>query len=355
MGKNKSIRNIISLACVIGGLLGTIYSTVKAENPKPEVDLDQNVEISVNLEDDSRFMSVDLYRIGEYNGEEFVYLSNYLQLVDKDYYALDTEKEKDASVAVIAKYIKEHPEIKTDFTLKVQGEAKTKELPLGLYLIIQNEGDHNSELRKNIVVEAPLYDEKENIYLYDIPLYPKWDRTIWFSFRPEVVYPLSIVILLGICLLLCLFSTRMVRSLGMTSIFILAGLLGMKIGMTVTMEFIWLMMFFVFFAFMSVGILWMLASIIGGSVKKSVAIDSVKKKMYWIVPVLSGGAGSFIIYNYVSKAWWFYIAIPAGVVLIGEIIQYKRKDKEVVFHTYEDLIELPIMPLESTEDKTEGE
>ena len=36
-------------------------------------------------------------------------------------------------------------------------------------------------------------------------------------------------------------------------------------------------------------------------------------------------------------------SIPAAVVVIGEIIQYLRRGKEVVFHTYEDLLDLPIV------------
>lgn len=342
-------RMIIGIVCVVILLItmsGT-WMSVSAAEEKPLVDMDQEVEISILLEDESRFMEVDLYLIGEYKEDEFRYLPAYRELVDKDYYALDTDRQRDESVETIAAYIKGGNDIMPDVNLQItNGVGKTNEIPLGLYLIIQNDGNHNSELDKNIIVEAPLYDEEQNIYLYDISLYPKWERSIWFSFRPEVIYPLEIILLLGICTLLCIFSTRLVRSLCFFATFLLAGLVGMQVGLSMTKEFIWLMVFFVVFAFLGVGILLLLLGILGGLFKKSKFVDFMKKQMIWIVPILAGVAGGYIIYEYIAKEWLYFIVIPAVVVIIGEIIQYTQRDKEVVFHTYEDLIDLPILATE---------
>ena len=337
---------IICIMTVVVGLMAASGTRLpaRAEDAKPEVDTNRKVTITVNLEDESRFMGIDLYHIGTYDGEKFTYLPEYRKLVEKDYYALDTTRKKDESVQVLAEYLEENQQIKPDASIRlVKGKGKTAKLPQGLYLIVQNDEDHNSELEKVIVTEAPLFDEEQNIYLYDIRLFPKWERTIWFSFRPEVVYPLELVLLLSICLLLCLSGTRLLRSLGSATVFLLSGLFGMKICSYISTQFIWSMVFFTTTAFLGVGVLWMILGILGGAVKKSGAFQSAKKQLNRIVPILSGAAGAYLIYRYISKEWWCFAAIPAAFVVTGEIIRYLRRGKEVVFHTYEDLLELPIV------------
>jgi len=339
--KAVCIKSMVAGVLIFGFLISAMCCYAQADNIVPEVDMNQKIDISIFLEDESRFMEVELYRIGQYDGDKFTYLTQYRELVDKDYYALDTVKQKDASVKIIANYIENHKDIVPDASLcVVKGEGKTKDLPIGLYLIIQNDGNHNAELDKAVLTEAPLFDEIQNIYLYDICLYPKWERSIWFSFRPEVVYPLETVMLLTICFLLCIYSTRLIRSLGFLTIFLVSGLLGMRLGMEITKEFIWLMFFYVGFAFLGIGLAWMIFAIAGGALKKSDKFGIVKRNMYRIVPVFSGLFGGYILYRFVSKAWWCFVLIPSVTVCIGEVVQYIRKDKETVFYTYEDLLKL---------------
>lgn len=323
----------------------------------PQVDMSQKATLAITLEDESRFMGVDIYQVGEHDGTEFKFFPQYRDLVDKDYYALDSERQKSESCQLIEKYIKKNADIKADYSVNiVNGEAKLQELPLGVFIVVQNEGDHNAQLRKTLIVEAPLLDEEQNIYLYDIELYPKWDRTVWFSFRPEVVFPLVIVLLLIICVLLCIFSTRMVNALMGLTVFLLAGLGGMKLGMVVTGEFIWLLVFFVVFAFLGLGIVGAVFGMVNRPIKKLGLNKVIQRQLVWIIPIFAGIAGGYIVYSFVSTKWWFFAAIPGAVVVVGEIIQYLRRDKEVIFYTYDDLLKLSILQKEDEKQTvTEGE
>ena len=318
---------------------GNTNSDKTEESSANVVNQDLTIEITVNLEDETVFMGISVYRIGEYNGENFVYSENVRSLHKKEYYVLDRESDQYEAAQTIADYIKETGEIVPVAMIDVKnGIGTVGELPVGLYLLMQNDMDYNSKLLSPFLVEAPAYSSRTSEYLYEIRLFPKWEKTVWFSFRPEVVNPLGLVIILLCCLLLALVGSKLFRVLSLSLFAVLFGFLGMKGALLVTNEHLWLMVIFVSTAFLGIGLLYggyylFVHRFISGNFK-----EKAHKQLIWITPILAFLIAAVTVKHYLSTDIIFWLVIPAVIAVIGFVLQLIGRKNHRNFYTYDDLL-----------------
>lgn len=303
-----------------------------------KVDNNLTIELTVNLEDDSRFMGVSVYLVGEYDGNHFAYSDAVKGAVKKDYYLLDRAADRYAAARSIAEYIEETKALTPVAEISVvNGIGSVKGLPVGLYLLVQNGEDYNSRLVTAFLTEAPDSSSTGEL-LYDIKLFPKWERTVWFSFRPEVINPLGIVVILGCCLLLALFGSGMFRALIFALIAGLCGYLGMKGAMQMTDEYLWYMVVFVSTAFLGVGVLYTIYRLTLHRLFSGRAKQAMYRQMFWITPLLALLISAPVVRFYVSSNILFWLVIPGVIAVLGFVIQLIGRKDSRNYRTYEDLL-----------------
>lgn len=315
-----------------------ISVNAKEKEEKPDILIDEPVSISVNLENESRFMGVDVYQIAEFSKGEFLYLEPYSNLDITPYRKLTRGADIADTAETIADYIEEKKIEPTASINCKKGYGKAENLSVGVYLLIQNEDDCNARLKKINVVEAPLWSEETEEYLYEIHLFPEWERVIWFSFRPEVVFPLMRVIALLLCLAICIFGPRLIKNAFFGATAMLSGLLGMKLGMMINGSFLALMLFFVLFAFIGLGIVMFLSILSDRILKKAYLYDFLQKKQFWIVPLMGAFLFSYFVHLWYISSLPVVLGIFAALSGLGIYLRYLKKDEQIIFHTYDDLL-----------------
>ena len=310
----------------------------KEKEEKPDILVDEPVSISVNLEDESRFMGVDIYQIAEFSGGEFRYLKTYRNLDITPYRKLSRGSDIADMAETIADYIAAEKIEPTASINCKKGIGKAENLSIGVYLLIQNKDDCNARLKKMNVVEAPSWSEETEEYLYEIHLFPEWERVIWFSFRPEVVFPLMRVIALLLCLAICIFGPRLIKNAFFGATAMLSGLLGMKMAMVVNGSFLAYMLFFVLFAFIGLGMVMFLSMLSDSILKKAYLYDFLQKKQFWIVPLLGAFFFSFFVHLWYISSLPVVLGIFVALSGLGIYLRYLKKDEQIIFHTYDDLL-----------------
>lgn len=310
----------------------------KEKVEKPDILVDEPVSISVNLEDESRFMGVDVYQIAEFRKGDFCYVEPYCNLDITPYRKLSRGSDIADMAETIVDFIEaEKIEPTAEINCK-KGIGKAENLSVGVYLLIQNEEDFNASLKKTYVVEAPLWSEETEEYLYEIHLFPEWERVIWFSFRPEVVFPLMRVIALLLCLAICIFGPRLIKNAFFGATAMLSGLLGMKMAMVVNGSFLAFMLFFVLFAFIGLGMVMFLSMLSDSILKKAYLYDFLQKKQFWIVPLLGAFFFSFFVHLWYISSLPVVLGIFIALSGLGIYLRYLKKDEQIIFHTYDDLL-----------------
>lgn len=339
-------KNILLMMTVIVVFLCFPLS-IKAENAKeeiPTIDENRRVSISINLDDNSRFMGISLYRIADYKNNRFEYLDSYNKLDIPKYYKLSREADKKAAASVISKYIKEN-NIQPDYDVKLTGgKASISDLGIGVYLIMQNDNDENATLKDFILVEAPKLIDEE--YQYDFILKPKYTKKIWFAFRPEVVYPITIVIGMLIGLIMCIFGAKVFRSSFMLACFILMGLVGMHLGRRINASFLALLVFFILFAFIGLALVMFLDAAFIAPFRKTKAAPKAQRAGNYLTAIIGAALFSTLLYFFVLPQIMITSIVFAGLGISGLIIQYLRRDKYIIFYTYEDLIATELKTVE---------
>lgn len=306
-----------------------------------KIDINEKINITVDLKDNSRFMGINVYQVGTYDGQKFLYKDEYKALVDRDYYNINRESEKQADVEKFYEYLDENKDVIPTAKMEVRkGFGKIEGLPLGIYLLRQNEEDKNARLTSNILVEAPQISLTLNRYIYEIDVLPRWENVAWFSFRPEVINPLITILGLIICFLLSFFGSTMFQSLFYSASFLFLGLIGFNLGKDFLSEYIWLMVIFLISAFIGIGLLWMVIGLIA-KIKFSKRISRfLRKQLIWITPIVAFYFASQIIKNNISENFIFSIIIPAVISASGMVVQFVRRKHIKVFYTYDDLLNL---------------
>lgn len=329
-----------SFFMIISSLFLTIRAEAKTLQDRPDIKADENVTISVDLQDTSRFLGIDVYQIAEYRDGEFVYTKTYEALSLTPYRRLTGKAEIADMGSTVASYIKDE-KIKPATTIQCKkGMGESGKLPVGVYLLMQNDDDCNASLNTVTVVEAPAWSDETGEYLYELHEYPKWERVIWFSFRPEVVYPLLRVCTLILCVLLCIVGARLLRNALFIGSALFCGFIGMKMGEEVNASFLALMLFFGLFAFLGLGFMQILLMIIRDLIKRDCLYRILQKKQFWIMPVVGAGLFSYLIYLWFAIDIWICVTIFGLLALLGTYLQYIRKDEQIIFHTYDDLLRL---------------
>ena len=332
-------------------LSGMGYGTARAEEAageKKNSDAEESVsaawpensiEITVNLEDEARFMGISLFLVGEYDGEHFVYSDEVRSIMKKEYYLLDRVSDQYEAAQQIAEYIEETGAITSIAGISVkEGIGTVNKLPNGLYLLVQNDEDFNSKLTTPFFVEAPTYSSDTSEYLFDIKLFPKWERVVWFSFRPEVVNPIGIVGILLCCLLLALFGWKLFRMVSFVLLFGLIGFLGMKGAMSFTDEYLWYMVVFVSTAFLGIGVLYGLYHLTLRRLATEKVKNAVNRQLVWFTPILAFVIAAATVRYCLSEKLLFWLVIPGAVAVIGFVIQLIGRRNNRAFYTYEDLL-----------------
>ena len=300
------------------------------------------VDITVELEDTSRFMGVAVYRIGDYVDGDFTYVTPYRDLVNYDYFEVLKENTKESHVLKISEYIQDN-ELPYDYLIKVvNGTGKIEGLEPGLFLLIQDEkSDFNAQLKKTVLIEGPTYDSVTKEDLFDIRSYPQWEKTTWFTFRPEVARPLSIAILLLSCVLLCILGTRSVKFVIFLIPFSAVGMLSLVLSEFAEFKFLEMMLVYVLAGFIGVGFSYLLLNTFRTIFKNTGFLSFLNKNSFWITTLIGAPAGAFIVYKLVSQNMIFYAVIPGVFFVFGFIWQLVNRKKIPQFHNYEDLISLP--------------
>ena len=350
--KEKNKLNILSfvthllLACAI--LLCFIFPCIKSaaagnENEKPEFNPDESVDIVIDLQDDTRFMTLTLYRIGDYDGERFAYTDEILRFMEKDYYKLSRETEKQSAAEVLSGLIPKETEPESFHVWVSGGKGEAEGLTSGLYLVVQNKKDQNAVLEKPFIVEAPGLSEDKTEYLYDVRVFPKWDREVWFTFRKEVVHPILIAAILALLVALCLVGAKSLRVVLVGSSFALSGLFGMTLVSFIDgfeYNFLWFFVVFLIFAFLGVGIMWGIITALSAPVKKIHADSFLRKNLFWMT-ALAGATGMFyLMYRFLLGNVMLCAVISVSAFILGCILQKLQQKNEVHFYTYEDLIRM---------------
>lgn len=340
--RKHSIICALHLSMCLATVLFFVFSfMVKAEEPVevPETDTHNLVDITVELEDSSRFMGISVYQIGEYRDGDFAYISPYKDLVQYDYYTLQKDSTKESHVLKFCDYIEENS-LEGDYQINViNGTGAITGLEPGLYLLEQNmQTDYNSQLQKAFLIEGPTYQAATKEYLFDIRSYPSWEKTIWFSFRPEVVNPMSLTILLLACVLLCFYGARIIKPAMFLIPFAAIGTLGLRLAERAKVSFLWMMFMYVMFAFMGAGLTYLLFSAIMGLLKNTKLSRGIKRQSFWITPLVGAAIGAYLVYRYLSQNAIFYLYIPIAVFILGVVWQFFTRKRIPIFHTYDELI-----------------
>lgn len=305
---------------------------------KPDILMDEPITLIVDLENESRFLGMDVYQIAEYKDGTFSYIEPYNELDITPYRKLSRGTEIDNVAHVIEEYIIENQIEPTAQISCKKGIGKANGLKVGVYLLIQNDSDHNAMINKSYVVEAPMWADETEEYLYEIHLFPKWKQVVWFSFRPEVVFPLMKVFTLMICLALCIWGPRIIRNAFLSVIAMLSGLLGMKMGMAINGSFLALMLFFILFAFIGLGLMLFILMLFESIIKKVMLYDYLQRKQFWIVPLIGAVLFSYFTYSWFIKNIWIVTLVFVALSILGIVLQYLKKDEQIIFHTYDDLL-----------------
>lgn len=325
---------LIILLCLLGS--APVYAKKIVE--KPDILPDEPITLIVDLENESRFLGMDVYQLAEYKDGAFSYIEPYNELDITPYRKLSRGTEIDNVAHVIEEYIIENQIEPTAQISCKKGTGKANGLKVGVYLLIQNDSDHNAMINKSYVVEAPMWADETEEYLYEIHLFPKWKQVVWFSFRPEVVFPLMKVFTLMICLALCIWGPRIIRNAFLSLIAMLSGLLGMKMGMAINGSFLALMLFFILFAFIGLGLMLFILMLFESIIKKVLLYDYLQRKQFWIVPLIGAVLFSYFTYSWFIKNIWIVTLVFVALSILGIVLQYLKKDEQIIFHTYDDLL-----------------
>ena len=355
----KLIRSAITTASLICMGICMLSVPVKAETVSEEAeaatpvyDPMQPVDIVINLEDESRYMGVSLYRIGDYDGERFTYTAQILELVDKDYYKLSRESEIIAAAESLAAIVRKDDSFeKTDVSI-VDGVGVAEDLTTGLYLIVQNRADRNATLDNAYFIETPGWNEETLEFMYDVRYFPKWEREAWFTFRNEIVYPMVIIFALVSLAIFCLLGNKILKFALAIAGFMICGYYGMIVSakyLEIEANFLWLFVLFIVFAFVGTGVVWIITSIISAIVRKLKITDIVKKNMFWLTAVTGAIGVFFILYKMVLNNLYRSIVIAAACGAIGILVQYVSKGRELRGYTYEDLYRIQLKDKEDDE------
>lgn len=336
--KSVLLKTLI-FVCTITFMCCSDLNKVAAE----DIDIDSKVDITVDLEDDSRYLTVDVIKIGSYDGTYFTFEDEVKEYIGKDYYRLSGVSEIKQSAISLAEVVSDMNLLTT--TVKVEsGKGTASDLDVGLYLIVQTADDKNAKIEYAYIVEAPAINEETGEYTYSIVTTPEWDKVVWFTFRAEVVRPVVMVISIILLIFLCFLGDGAIRVVFPGGAFILCGYIGMKLASNTNLfrtEFIWQFVIFMVFAFLGTGIAWGVMSVLLVPLN-SVGLHSIyRKNIFWITAFL-GALGIFYILD-MKLHIDFWIGIAAALVcgIGGAVFQYLRRNKEVEFYTYEDLMKLP--------------
>lgn len=314
-----------------------------------EIKQDQTVSISVDLEDASRFMGINVYRIGYFDGEKFCYTDELRPLVDRDYSYITSDENKYKDCEVFLEYFETLGDSAAEAKIPVvKGVGSVDGLPVGLYIIQQSGADCNASLREYTFLEAPTLSNSE--YLYDIHLYPRWDREVWFSFRPDVVSPLFVIVTLFLCVLTAFWGAKLFRGLFYGACFAFFGYLGYLVGCEFVPDFLWLMVVTMIAAFVGIGLLWGVFTVVQGAFFSRKIKKIFSGHLFWITPILACLVAIYVIRKELSENLVISIVIPVTVSLMGLITQFIKRNEEKVFYTYEDLISMKRVDEEATEN-----
>jgi hypothetical protein len=105
-------------------------------------------------------------------------------------------------------------------------------------------------------------------------------------------------------------------------------------------QFMWYFVIFLVFAFLGTGITWGIISVISSPLKKIRAHKALRKQLFWITSLIGAILIGLILHNIVFHKWLPSIGIAAGIGILGCIVQRLKRDREVRFYTYDDLLKL---------------
>ena len=103
--KKGALTARVSFFVIILGLFFTMRTEAKTIQDRPDIKTDENVTIAVDLQDESRFLGINVYQIAEYRDGEFVHTKTYEALSLTPYRRLTGKAEIADMGNAVAAYI----------------------------------------------------------------------------------------------------------------------------------------------------------------------------------------------------------------------------------------------------------
>ena len=72
--------------------------------------------------------------------------------------------------------------------------------------------------------------------------------------------------------------------------------------------------------------------------KKALLYDFLQKKQFWIVPLLGAFLFSFFVHLWYISSLPVVLGIFIALSGLGIYLRYLKKDEQIIFHTYDDLL-----------------
>lgn len=171
--------------------------------------------------------------------------------------------------------------------------------------------------------------------------FPKISADYYFTY--DVVQFIVMIFAVIIGIVLCFWGYKCFQTLCVLLIGIIMGTAGLYVTNGFTENAILKMCLFVIFSFIGTCFVYFLSVVLGKSLDYLHMKNAVTGKMY----ILSGLLGAGIV---ACVTWcWIYRGVYAAVLFLllsisGILVQHKKKEKHVVFHSYDDICRMK--PLE---------
>lgn len=184
---------------------------------------------------------------------------------------------------------------------------------------------------ESFILKVPVFNA-DNYFTYDVIMF----LLLWLSLAAGI--------------LLCFWGYKYAQTLILLVLGCLCGIVGIRIGETMTDNTILKLSFFIMFTFFGVCMLYLISILVGKLVVKLKLRDKLFRIMHIITAILGGVFTGVLVYLQIFQDIWVAAAVCLVMAVSGSIYGKKRAAERKPFYTYDDLYRME--PLE--EDKEDA-
>lgn len=183
---------------------------------------------------------------------------------------------------------------------------------------------------EDFILKVPVF-ETDNYFTYDVVMF----LLLWLSLAAGI--------------LLCFWGYKYAQTLILLVLGCVCGIIGIRIGETMTANIILKMSFFIMFTFFGVCMLYLLSILLGVLLARLKLREKLFQALHIITAVLGGVLTGALIYLQIFHNIWAAGVIGVVMAVAGSIYGKKKAAERKPFYTYDDLYRME--PLEEeTED-----